>query len=184
MQSRPTRQPVEDLELVSSHTHPTALVPGTLVSRWCTALFLACTFFSYGTAMMDYFLVYPSRLIVGEPEFVTYHALLEERIIPISVVPFGLLTILNVMLLWLGPAGVPKKYVWFSLGCLLLDWLSTVFFQIPMNLQLNVGKDVALIRQVMDTNWGRVVLESAQAAIALLMLGRFTGGVCPETNDH
>ncbi len=142
------------------------------VARWCVALFLAFTFFSYGTAMMDYFLVYPSRLIVGEREFVAYHALLEARILPISVVPFAVLTLLNGVLLWLRPAGVPKKYVWASLLCLLLDWLSSIFLQIPMNLQLNAGKDVALIEQVMATNWGRVVLESAQAAVALLMLGK------------
>lgn len=138
--------------------------------RWCVALFLACTFFSYGTAMMDYFLVYPSRLIIGEREFVAYHALLEERIIPISVIPFALLTILNVLLFWFRPGTLPRKYVWASLVCLLLDWLSSIFLQIPMNLQLNAGKDPALIEQVMDTNWGRVLLESAQAAIALGML--------------
>ena len=146
------------------------------LGRWCTAVFLALTFFSYGTAMMDYFLVYPSRLIVGEREFVAYHALLEARILPISVVPFALITLLNGLLCWWRPASVPKLYVWASLVCLLLDWLSSIFVQIPMNLQLNAGKDVALIEQVMATNWGRVVLESAQAAIALLMLGKLTAG--------
>ncbi|HEX8530656.1 MAG TPA: hypothetical protein VF646_11560, partial [Cytophagales bacterium] len=126
--------------------------------------------------MMDYFLVYPSRLIVGEREFVAYHALLEARILPVSVVPFAVITLLNGLLCWWRPAGVPKSYVWASLVCLLLDWLSSIFVQIPMNLQLNAGKDVALIEQVMATNWGRVVLESAQAAIALLMLGKLTAG--------
>jgi hypothetical protein len=138
--------------------------------RWCAALFLAFTFFSYGTALMDYFLVYPSRLIVGEREFVAYHALLEARIIPISVIPFGLLTILNALLFWFRPASLPVRYVGASFACLVLDWLSTLFFQIPMNLQLNAGKDVALIGEVMATNWGRVVLESGQAALALRML--------------
>jgi hypothetical protein len=138
--------------------------------RWCAALFLALTFFSYGTAMMDYFLVYPSRLIVGEREFVAYHALLEARIIPISVIPFGLLTILNALLFRFRPASLPVGYVGASFACLVLDWLSSLFIQIPMNLQLNAGKDVALIGEVMATNWGRVVLESGQAALALLML--------------
>ena len=150
-----------------------------LTGRWCTVLFLAFTFFSYGTAMMDYFLVYPSRLIIGEREFVAYHALLEARIIPISVIPFGLLTILNALLFWFRPASLPVKYVGASFVCLLLDWLSTIFFQIPMNLQLNAGKDMALIREVMNTNWGRVVLESGQAALALLMLLT----ILPKTNQ-
>jgi hypothetical protein len=139
-------------------------------ARWCAALFIVLSFFSYGTAIMDYFLVYPSRFIIGEREFVAYHALLEERIIPISVIPFAALTILNGLLFWFRPAAIPKKYVWASLICLILDWLSSIFLQIPMNLQLNEGKDVALMQQVVDTNWGRVFLESVQAAVALLML--------------
>ena len=139
-------------------------------ARWCTALFISLTFFSYGTAMMDYFLVYPSRLIIGEQEFVEYSALLAERIIPISVIPFGLLTILNVLLFWFRPGLLPKQYVWASFMCLFLDWISTAFFQIPMNIQAGTGKNVALLEQIMLTNWGRVVLESVQALIVLLML--------------
>jgi hypothetical protein len=120
--------------------------------------------------MMDYFLVYPSRLIIGEREFVEYSALLAERILPISVVPFALLTLLNILLIWFRPAILPKRYVLASFICLFLDWLSTVFFQIPMNIQAGAGKNVALLEQIMLTNWGRVVLESAQALIVLLML--------------
>lgn len=133
-------------------------------------VFCALTFFSYGTAMMDYFLVYPSRAIVGSDEFVAYHALLEDRIIPVSVVPFAVLTILNIALLWQRPTGVPKALVWASLLCLLLDWASSIFVQIPLNLQLNAGKDPALIQQVMDTNYGRIFLESAQAVLAFILL--------------
>ena len=136
-----------------------------LANAFCTV-----TFYSYGTAMMDYFLVYPSRTIVGNGEFVAYHALLEDRIIPISVVPFAVLTVLNIALLWQRPAGVPKALMWASLLCLLLDWVSSIFVQIPLNLQLNAGKDPALIQRVMDTNYGRIFLESAQAVLAFIML--------------
>lgn len=135
-----------------------------------TNAFCAVTFYSYGTAMMDYFLVCPSRAIVGTTEFVAYHALLEARILPISVLPFLLLTLLNIVLLWQRPASVPKSLVGLSLSCLLLDWTSSVFIQIPMNLQLNEGKDIALIQRVMDTNYGRIFLESAQAVLAFIVL--------------
>jgi hypothetical protein len=135
-----------------------------------TNLYIALTFFSYGTAMMDYFLVYPSRAIVGADEFVAYHALLEERILPISVIPFVLLTVANLLMLWQRPYFVPKLLVKLSLLCLILDWASSLFLQIPMNLQLNEGKDLLLIQKVMQTNYGRIFLESAQAVIALLIL--------------
>lgn len=136
--------------------------------------FFATTFFSYGTALMDYFLVYPSRMLVGTAEFVAYHALLEDRIIPISVVPFAVLTVLNWLMLLFRPSGIPKSYVWASLLCLLADWISTAFVQIPMNLQLSEGKNIALIQRVMDTNWLRVALESAQALLAFAMLARMS----------
>ena len=156
-----------------SLTHPAPPpTPGSTTARLIALFFFATTFFSYGTAMMDYFLVYPSRLLVGASEFVAYHALLEDRIIPISVVPFALLTLSNGFLLLFRPAGVPKSLVWASLLCLLADWVSTAFVQIPMNLQLNEGKNVALIQRVMDTNWARVALESGQALLAFLMLSR------------
>jgi hypothetical protein len=142
----------------------------SLKSLLTTNFFIAFTFFSYGTAMMDYFLVYPSRAIVGAREFIAYHALLEERILPISVIPFALLTILNVIMLWQRPANAPKMLIWLSLICLILDWVSSIFVQIPMNMQLNEGKDLLLIHQVMQTNYVRVLLESAQAVIALLIL--------------
>ncbi len=135
-----------------------------------TALFTVASFYSYGTAMMDYFLVYPSRVLVGEEEFVAYHALLEERIIPISVIPFAVLTLLNISLLFFRLPRPVKRLVWASLICLLIDWISTAFVQIPMNIRLGEGKDLALIQQVMDTNWGRVVLETAQAVLAFVII--------------
>jgi hypothetical protein len=152
---------------------PTPTQSGT-TARFVAHAFIALTFFSYGTALMDYFLVYPSRALVGTDEFVAYHALLEDRIIPISVVPFALLTVCNFLLLRFRPGGVPRALVWASLGCLLLDWISTAVVQIPMNLRLNAGKDVALIQAVMDSNWLRVVLETVQAGLAFAMLARMT----------
>lgn len=120
--------------------------------------------------MMDYLLVYPSRAIVGEREFVAYHALLEDAILPVSVLPFVLITIQNVFLLWFRPASVEKGLVVVSLCCLLLDWISSAFVQIPMNLRLNQGKDLALIQQVMETNWSRLFLESTQAFVVVVMM--------------
>ena len=145
-------------------------------------VFCALSQFSFGTAMMDYFLVYPSRALVGNEEFVAYHALLEGAIIPVSVVPFFIITIQNVFLFWSRPANVEKGLVVVSLCCLLLDWLSSIFIQIPMNLQLNQGKDMALIEEIMVTNWGRVFLESTQAVTVLVMM--LKGGANEERPFH
>jgi hypothetical protein len=133
-------------------------------------LFCALSFFSCGTAMMDYFLVYPSRAIVGQKEFVEYHNLLEAAILPVSVLPFFMITIQNVFLFWSRPGGVSRRLVIISLVCLLLDWASSIFIQIPINLQLNHGKNLDLIYSIMDTNWIRIFLELLQVAIVFVML--------------
>jgi len=144
------------------------------LARGMSMLFIASTFYSYGTAMMDYFLVYPSRALIGEAEFVAYHALLDERIMTISVYPFALPTLLNLGLFRFRLPGIPAKLVYASFVCLMLDWISTIFVQIPMNLQLNEGRDLEVIEYVMETNWGRVVLESVQMLLVLKMLWHLT----------
>lgn len=135
-------------------------------------LFCAFSFYSLGTAMMDYFLVYPSRMLVGETEFISYHALLDKAIFPISVYPFLLITLLNIALFWFRPATVPDKLLAISFICLILDWLSTILFQAPWNIELNAGKNELLIQKIMDTNWARIVLEITQGLLVLLMLQR------------
>lgn len=128
------------------------------------------SFFSFGTAMMDYFLVYPSRYIVGENEFIAYHNLLEAAIWPVSVAPFLLIIVLNAILVWNTPEGVAKKFLVISLILLLLDFLSTVLMQAPWNMQLANGKNIELMQKITDTNWIRVFLETAQAAVVYNLL--------------
>jgi hypothetical protein len=133
-------------------------------------LFCLLSFYSFGTAMMDYFLLYPSRFFVGEKEFVQYHKLLESAIMPVSVFPFLVIIIMNVLIFWFRPLQVEKKLVGFSLACLIIDLLSTVLLQAPWNFALSEGKDIALMQKITDTNWLRVFLETAQVIIVFIML--------------
>jgi hypothetical protein len=145
----------------------------TTRQRYATTLFVffcLLSAYSYGTAMMDYFLVYPSRFVVGAAEFGRYHELLEAAIIPISVVPFLVAILLNGIVLGMRPAGVSRALLAASLACLLLDLAATVLMQAPWNVELAKGKDVLLMQKISDTNWVRVALESAQAGLVLAML--------------
>src|SRR5688572_4780953 len=112
--------------------------------------------------MMGYFLFYSSPAIRRENEFVGFYPLLESGFLPISVIPFFIITLQNIFLWWWRPANVERSLVVASLACLLVDWASSILVQIPMNLELNQGKNLQLINAVMDTNWGRVFLESIQ----------------------
>jgi hypothetical protein len=133
-------------------------------------LFCTMSFFSAGTAMMDYFLVYPSRFIVGENEFVAYHKLLEKAIWPISVGPFLLIIVLNVLLVFKTPQHVSRNLLKVSLVLLLLDFLSTVLLQAPWNYELANGKNVELMQKISDTNWFRVFLEVTHVIVVFKVL--------------
>jgi len=135
--------------------------------------FCLISFYSFGTAMMDYFMLYPSRFLIGEKEFIAYHGLLESAIIPISVLPFLLIIMMNILMFWFRPQEVSRKLVWVSFVCLFLDFLSTVLFQAPWNLSLSAGKNVALMQKITDTNWVRVFLESSQVVIVFVLLKQF-----------
>jgi hypothetical protein len=142
------------------------------LSVFAFVVFGCLSFYSYGTAMMDYFLLYPSRFFVGEREFVTYHKFLESAILPISVFPFLFIILLNMVLLRFPPDQVPKWLLWTSLVCLVLDLISTAFFQAPWNFELSAGKNIELMQKITDTNWGRVILESTQAILVGIMFYR------------
>jgi hypothetical protein len=147
-------------------------------------IFSVLSFYSFGTAMMDYFLLYPSRFLVGEAEFIAYHRMLESAILPVSVFPFLFITILNVALIWFRPSHVSKNLIWASLICLILDLLSTAFFQAPWNFELSEGKDVILMQKITDTNWLRVFLETVQVTLVFFTLSFFyhnVGEACPGT---
>jgi hypothetical protein len=133
-------------------------------------LFCLLSFYSFGTAMMDYFLLYPSRFIVGDNEFVRYHTFLESAILPTSVFPFLIVISINIVIFWFRPVQVSKKFLWMSIACLLIDLASTILFQAPWNFQLSHGKDIVLMQKITDTNWVRVFLETAQVVSVYIML--------------
>jgi hypothetical protein len=137
-------------------------------------IFCLLSFYSFGTAMMDYFMLYPSRFFVGENEFVQYHQFLESTIMPISVFPFLAIIVMNILIFWFRSPYVSKKLLWISCACLIIDLLSTVLIQAPWNFELSEGKNIELMEKITNTNWLRVILESSQVIVVFLMLKQFT----------
>jgi hypothetical protein len=140
-------------------------------------LFCLLSFYSFGTAMMDYFMLYPSRFFVGENEFVQYHQFLESTIMPISVFPFLAIIVMNILIFWFRPPYVSKNLLWISCACLIIDLLSTVLIQAPWNFELSEGKNIALMEKITNTNWLRVILESSQVIVVFFMLKQFAFSV-------
>jgi hypothetical protein len=120
-------------------------------------IFFMLSFYGFGAGVLDSFAMYHSWLFVGEAEFATMHQEAGARIISFYVLPLVVCTIFNVLLFWYRPAALPKSLVWIAFSALLTVWLSSVFIQIPIQFQLDHGKDTALLNKLILTDWIRVI---------------------------
>ena len=139
---------------------------------WIIILFFILSFYCFGAGMMDSFAMYHSWLFVGENEFSEMHQAVGKRIILIVVLPMLVLTALCVLLLWHRPSAVSKRSVIAALLTLLAGWASSAFIQIPMQVELDKGKNAALLEQLIHSDWIRVVAWLIYITIVLFMIIR------------
>jgi hypothetical protein len=139
-------------------------------ASWITPVFFALSFYFFGSAMMDYFIVYHSWQFVGEAEFVSLHKAAGGRGVFIFVIPSFVVTIFNVLLFWHRPKSVSKKLVVIALICLLISWVSSALIQIPIQLELDNGKNNVLLEELFATNWIRIIPTGIYALVVFVML--------------
>ena len=107
---------------------------------------------------------------VGENEFVAFRAVFSPRIVALLVVPLILRSVFSVLLLWLRPKAIRVWHVWLFLFCQAVTWISTVAVQIPIQFELDKGKNPELIAKLIDSIWLRTTMNVACAAIMLWMM--------------
>lgn len=139
-------------------------------------LFFILSFYCFGLGMMDSFVVYHSWLYVGANEFAAMHSAASERIVPLLVLPTLVLTILCVIMLQNRPAYFTKRQIGLALLMLMSGWLSSALIQIPIQNQLQTGKDDALIQKLIVTDWIRVIAWFGYIIIVLKMLLQVMAG--------
>jgi hypothetical protein len=71
---------------------------------------------------------------------------------------------------WKRPPSVSKTLVWFAFLMLLAGWVSSALIQIPIQVQLSSGKNDALLRKLIVTDWIRVVAWISYIAVVIKML--------------
>ncbi|HSK72697.1 MAG TPA: hypothetical protein VK892_13430, partial [Pyrinomonadaceae bacterium] len=86
------------------------------------------------------------------------------------VVPLILRSIFSVLLLWFRPAAIRAWHVWLFLVFQAVAWISTFTVQIPIQLELDKGKNPELIQNLIDSIWLRTSMSVAGAAIMLWMM--------------
>jgi len=119
-------------------------------------VFFMLSFYCFGAGIMDSFAIYHEWLFVGNAEFATLHQEASIRIVSLYVLPLVICTICTVLLFWYRPTLLPKSLVWMAFACELVIWLSSAFIQIPIQFQLDKGKDMELLNKLIDTDWIRV----------------------------
>lgn len=127
-------------------------------------------FYTLGAGVIDNYVIYPTFAAVGENEFVAFRQVFSPRIVALLVVPLILRFVFSVLLLWLRPAAIRLWQVWLFLFCQIVTWISTFAVQLPIQIELDKGKNPALIEKLTDTIWLRTTMNVACAAIMIWMM--------------
>jgi hypothetical protein len=139
-------------------------------ARWVTPIFFVIAFYGFGAAMMDSFVVYHTWKFIGAADFAVAHMESGSRIVPFFVLPMLVMTLFEVLLFWHRPKVISKNLVWAALICTIIPWLSSAFIQIPMQMELDKGKNDELLQQLITTDWIRVIPTWIWIAILFTML--------------
>jgi hypothetical protein len=127
-------------------------------------------FYTLGAGIIDNYVIYPTFAAVGENEFVAFRQVFSPRIVALLVVPLILRFVFSVLLLWLRPAAIRLWHVLLFLFCQIVTWISTFAVQLPIQFELDKGKNPALIEKLTDTIWLRTTMNVACAAIMIWMI--------------
>ena len=113
---------------------------------------------------------YPLFAWIGDRFFFDYHKRHNHRI-TIIVAPLMLLELLTGLLLWFR---MPLQPVWlFNTMAMSVIWCSTAFWQVPLHKQLSIADGtarLALIRQLVASNWLRTILWSLRGLVLVGLL--------------
>ena len=141
--------------------------------------FYVLSFYCFGAGFMDSFVIYDGWRFVGSEEFAIFHIAMGERIIGFFVIPMIVLFVMNILHYWFRPTAIPASWVTMALIAQLAGWISSVFIQIPIQLQLDKGKDEALLEKLIVSDWIRVIAWALYTVIIIAMLYRINKAYLP-----
>lgn len=115
--------------------------------------YIVISFYVFGGSMVNAFVGYRTWQWVGETEFTKFHQVDAQYVIPVFVVFFFLNVIPMVLLFWFRPVSIPKGLVWAALVVYLINLVSTITIQIPIQTELSKGYSLELIDKLIWTDW-------------------------------
>ncbi len=102
--------------------------------------------------------------------FRSFQAENERRTLWVAAPLMFLETATALLLVWRRPPGLPLPLVVAGLSLVLVNWLSTLFLQIPQHRILEKGFDFYAHRQLIATNWIRTFTWTLRCGVVLWML--------------
>jgi hypothetical protein len=142
-------------------------------------IFYVLSFYCFGAGIMDSFIIYDGWRYVGAEEFAAVHTANGQRIVLLFVLPMAILLVLNIMQYWFRPATIPASWVTMGVISQIVGWLSSIFIQIPIQLQLDKGKDEQLLEKLIVSDWIRVFAWLLYIIIIIAMLYRINKTYLP-----
>lgn len=122
---------------------------------------------------MEGFVNYRTWGLIGAEEFRDYHQALSPLIIRTMVIPIAIKSVLVILLLWFRPGFLPRWAVFFAVGFELLNWISTITIQIPIQMQLSEsGLSQVLLDKLIATDWIRKTTSVCNGLIFFWLMTR------------
>lgn len=137
-------------------------------------IYLILTFYCFGAAMMNEIVEYQSWADLGNyitaADFAKWHAATSRQTLPILVLPMIILTLTAISLIWFLPPVIPRWTLWIVLSCHAVAWCSTIFVQVPLEMQLSTqGYSRILAEQLINSDWIRKGAFFVEIPIVLFM---------------
>jgi hypothetical protein len=138
----------------------------------------ALTFYCLGRTFFEAFVNYRTWSRIGAAEFRDYHRALTPLVAKVMLLPIAVYTLSLVALMVMPPRGVSRYVLGSSLTLVMLAILSSVAFQIPMQLELDRnGLSLPLLDRLI---WTDLWLRKMPLGLnALLWLSVFLGRGAP-----
>jgi hypothetical protein len=138
-----------------------------------TIIFFMLSFYCFGAGVIDSFAIYHSWLFVGADEFPAVHQAAGQRILLFLVLPMVVLTVITVLMFWIRPNIISKRLLSLAFICQIVSWLSSAVIQIPIQFQLDHGKDEVLLNKLISTDWIRIIAWLIYIVIVVQILLQF-----------
>ena len=136
---------------------------------WLLAAQAAATLVMVGVIWMCQVAHYPLFADVGSamPGYQKRNVRLTTRVVGLPMLVEAVTVI--VFLIW-RPAEIPLWTALLGAALLVVIWVATVLFSVPMHGRLGQGYDAATHRRLVTTNWIRTIAWSARGVLVLWML--------------